>query len=172
MKLWVVFLCMLFVPSLLSTQVRTDSAKSADTLGNDKQHLTKALVGSVTLIESDTKTEFLFVPKKRDASLQTSATWTFGNKPLKPQESHSVEIQVGEYLGKPVFLPLRLPREVGDEGMEDAIRLLTEAIGENSTILGQFKAQGCIHGKKSVKTCKDENGKSFCCRYICASTPQ
>jgi len=151
--------------------VRTDSAKSSDLLGNEKPQLAKALVGSGGLIESDTKTEFLFVPKKWNAGSQTSATWTFGNKKLAPQESHLVEIQVGEYQGKPVFLPLRFPREAGQEEINDSIKLLTETIDENPRILGQFKTQGCAHGRKCVKTCKDEKGKSFCCRYVCANTP-
>lgn len=167
-----ILLCMLLAPASLSTQVRTNSAKSSDLLGDEKPQLTKALVGSGSLVEADTKTEFLLVPKRRDSSSQASATWTFGNKELAPEDSHLVEIQVGEYQEKPVFLPLRVSREASQDGVNDSIKLLSEAIDESPQILGQFKAQPCNHGRKCVKTCKDEKGKPFCCRYVCAGTPQ
>jgi hypothetical protein len=172
MKSFLVFLFILLVPPFLSTQVRTDSARFSDLLGKDKPQLRKALVGSGSLVESDTKTEYLFVPKKGDASPQASATWTFGDKKLAPQESYLVEVQIGEYEGKRVFLPLRFALNFGPDEINDSVKLLTEAIDESPRILSQFKAQACTHGKKCIKMCKDEKGRSFCCKYVCSSTPQ
>jgi hypothetical protein len=172
MKSFLVFLFILLVPPFLSTQVRTDSARFSDLLGKDKPQLRKALVVSGSLVESDTKTEYLFVPKKGDASPQASATWTFGDKKLAFQQSHLVDVQIGEFEGKPVFLPLRFALDFGPDEINDSIKLLSEAIDESPRILGQFRLQTCAHGKKCVKICKDEKGRSFCCRYVCSSTPQ
>src|SRR5216684_3868755 len=99
MKSAFMLLVAMLAVSSLRPQVRTGSAKSWVVLGNDKAQATKALIESGSLVESETKNEFFFVPKKPEGSTQTLRAWSFGSKELRPQEGFMVQIQIGEYLG-------------------------------------------------------------------------
>lgn len=80
-----------------------------------------------------------------------------------------MQIQVGEYEGKPVFLPVRVPLGKGKEDVDDAIEKIAKAVSEGSQVSTEFKFQNCTGKKKCVKSCKDERGKLYCCRYECVS---
>ncbi len=167
MKNAFMLLALLLAVSSLRPQVRTGSAKSWEALGKTKAEATKALVESGSVVESETKNEFLLVPKKPEGSTEKVRTWSFGSKELGPQEALMVQIQVGEYLGKPVFLPLRVAQERGQAEVDDAIKVLAAAMEENSRLFDQFRFQKCSDGRKCVKTCKDDRRRIYCCKYEC-----
>jgi hypothetical protein len=148
-------------------QMRETSALTWNRLGTDKAQAAKALSESGSLVQSDAKTEFFIVPKKSGGEAQSSASWDFGSKELKAHESLSVDVQVGEYLGKPVYLAMRVPFERGQAEIDDATEVLFKAFSENGQLYDKFKLQKCADGRKCVKSCKDEKGRFYCCRYEC-----
>jgi hypothetical protein len=166
MKITFLILVAAFAVSPLRSQMRSGSEKSPAVLGNDGALARKTLTETGRLDESDSKTEFLLVPKKREGSTQTLEAWSFGTREIGPQEGVTVLIQIGEYEGRPVFLLVRVPQERGQTGVDDAVKAITPMIDKDSQVFDRFKIQKCSDGKKCVKSCNDK-GKPYCCRYEC-----
>jgi len=176
----IVLLAVLIAAASLRPQGRAGLGNPSNLLGTDKDEASKTLAESGGLIELDTKDAYFFVPKKPGNSTQDIPiwtlgrsevpTWSFGKNELGVQQSLVVEIQVGEYKGKPVFLPLRVPEAKGQAAIDDSVKVLTDAFGQNGEALDGFVFQRCSDGKQCVKSCKDSNGKDYCCRYECVKS--
>jgi hypothetical protein len=164
---------LLAVPSL-GNQWPTKYTDSQGLLGADKKDAIKAIDAGI-ILESKTTGEYVLVPGKPNALSvgETFPTWNFGYKRLSLHNSVTVEIQVGEHNGKPVFFPLRVERDGVQSDVDKSLKRLTEAMGESLQKFDLGSVQVCAKHKKCVKYCTDDHGKRFCCRYECSEeSPQ
>jgi hypothetical protein len=180
MKPICVFLAVLIAVTSIRPQEWPGSDKPSNLLAKDKNEASKTLVESGGLIELDTKDAFFLVPKKPGSGPQNVPiwslgrnevpTWSFWKTELGAHQGLVVEIQVGEHEGKPVFLPLRVPEAKGQATIDDSVKFLTDVFAQNGTALDGIVSQRCFDGKQCVKSCKDSNGKEYCCRYECVKS--
>lgn len=160
------FLSFVLATSFFCAQVQETGA-AWKSLGKDKVQAARALKESGSILESDAKTEFFIVPTKPEGNPKPFKRWDFGGKDLSTQDTWSVDFQVGVYDGKPVFLPLRVPRDKGQEGIDNARQVLSSAFDENVQLYEKFKFRNCPDGRKCVKSCVDDKDNYYCCKYEC-----
>jgi len=169
MKRTSMILALLLAAPSGGSQQPAQLTKSTTVLGDNKEQASEALKTGV-LTFSEAKQEYSLVPRKPSSGgAQASVAWSLGKRALRPDESLNVDVQVGEYKGKPVFLPLAVPKDKSEQGMEDSLKLLANATSENNRLPGQPEAQSCSGAKVCVKWCKDDKGNKYCCKYECVS---
>ena len=168
MKYGYLFLA-LFLASMSQGQQRPmDAAQTSALLGNDKAHTTAALK-SGTLVLSSAASEYILAPEKEASGARTGLIWSFGDKALRSDESVKLKIQIGEYEGKPVFLPLAVPKAGGQAAVDDALKVLDETVNQTATLAGHPLVKACRGKRRCTKWCPDDKGKQFCCEYVCVS---
>ncbi len=166
-RIWMVLAMLLAAPPQ-SFHQQPDVRKSTAMLGDNKEQASEALKTG-TLILSPTKTEYFLAPTKPLWGTQTGLTWSFGNRAPRPEETLSVDVQVGEYKGSPVFLRLAVPKDGGEQVVKDSVKLLSDATGESKKLPGQPEVQSCSGKKVCVKMCPDGKGNKYCCKYECVT---
>ena len=169
MRYGYLLLVLFLVPTLHGQQWPMDAAQHGTVLGNNKAEATAAMK-SGKLVLSSTESEYVLAPGKEAMSAaRNQFIWSFGDKALRSDESVKVKIQIGEYAGKRVFLPLAVPKAGGQAAVDDALKVVDEAISETAALAAHPGVKPCRGKARCVKWCKDEKGKQFCCSYECGS---
>jgi hypothetical protein len=132
-----------------------------------KSQEVKKELESGRLLGSSQKNEFYLVPYDFETSStsQGGSIWTFASASSKAGPQLRVDYQIGEVEGKPIFVPVLIPKDDASAANRELLQVFGSLKEDPKS--KNYDMWKCVGQSVCTKVCKGDKGKDYCCRYEC-----